>query len=227
MKSTIIVLCLSLCLFKIQAQNSFEHRLGTWYMLNGDHELSENWSLKSAAHYRYFNFITDYQQELYRLGVNYKFSEHTNATFGSVYSITDPSYNEDGPLQYEFRFYQDLNLKDRLSIFNVTHRFRLAQRFKTFDAIKNIIHRIRYGLFLSYPVSEKLSIYSFNEIFFNIRSDAFDQNRTGIGMIHKVSEKLSFRIGYFHTIFSDIETDRLQIGAIIHTTKNNKSINKT
>ncbi len=107
-----MLLFLSLFCFNIQGQNSVEKELGTWYMYNGSHKISDKIKLKTSAHFRYFELASEYQQEIYRLGLNYDFNKKINITGGLVYSITDTSYKSDLPDLYEYRFYQDLNIKD-------------------------------------------------------------------------------------------------------------------
>ena len=91
---SIIVLCLLFLVKNFQAQNS-ENGLGTWYMYNGSHKVSKKYTLKTSAHIRFFELASEYQQEIYRLGINYRFNKKLNVTGGMVYSITDTSYKED------------------------------------------------------------------------------------------------------------------------------------
>ncbi|WP_439128017.1 DUF2490 domain-containing protein [Polaribacter sp.] len=78
----IYLLILSMCFifFKTHAQNTSENILGTWYMYNGSHKISEKFTLKTSFHVRYYEFITAYQQEIYRLGVNYNFNKKNKQT---------------------------------------------------------------------------------------------------------------------------------------------------
>ena len=217
MKKISIVLYLTLLCLNIQAQNSSENKLGTWYMYNGSHKISENYTLKTSFHVRYFEFITEYQQEIYRLGINYKINNSTDFTLGSVYSITDSSYKSDLPDLYEYRFYQDLNIKNKWGDFGVKHRVRLAQRFRRKNFENKTTHRIRYGLFLSYPISKELTTYGFNETFIKFAKKSFGQNRTGFGFLQKMSEQLKLKLGYMYTHFSGTKSHRLQLGIILNT----------
>lgn len=216
MKQTLLFLSLILTFFKNQAQNS-EDELGTWYMYNGSHKLSENYTLKTAIHFRYFQLIEEYQQEIYRLGLNYNFNKTFNFTFGSVYSITDTSYKSDGSNLVEFRFYQDLSAKDKWGKLSAKHRIRLAQRFRRQNFENKTTHRIRYGLFLNHPITKKLTIYGFNEIFIKFATKTFGQNRTGVGFLQKLSNQLRLKAGYMYTQFSKTKSHRLQLGVILNT----------
>ena len=217
MKEISFFLCLTLSLYQLQAQTSSENKLGTWYMYNGSHKLSEKYTLKTSFHVRYFEFITEYQQEIYRLGLNYKFNNTIDLTLGSVYSITDGSYKADLPDLYEYRFYQDLNIKEKWANFSVTHRVRLAQRFRRQNFENKTTHRIRYGLFLSHPITKTLTTYGFNEIFLKFATKSFGQSRTGFGFLQKISKQLKLKIGYMFTKFSKTKSHRLQLGIILNT----------
>ena len=217
MRKILILLSLSFILCKTWAQKSAENQLGTWYMYNGSHQLSNTYSLKTSAHVRYFELTSNYQQEIYRIGLNYRLHDKINFTAGTVYSITDTSYSENEPDLYEFRFYQDANFKDTWGKFEVTHRVRLAQRFTQENSKKETKHRIRYGLFLNYPLLSSLKIYAFNEVFIKFAQQSFGQNRTGLGIVQQINKQLRVRLGYMHTLFNDTTSHRLQMGVILNT----------
>ena len=207
----------------MQAQSSQENKLGTWYMYNGAHKLSENVKLTTSAHFRYYELASEYQQEIYRVGLNYNFDKKINVTGGVVYSITDTYYRTNSPDLYEYRFYQDISLKDNWNKIKVKHRVRLAQRFKRQNFNDEVKHRIRYGLFLNRPLSEKWETYAFSEIFIKFATKAFSQNRTGAGFIRELNENLKLRLGYFYTKFSNSSLHRLQLGIILNTDFTKKS----
>lgn len=216
-KKISIILCLSFTISKIQAQNSAENQLGTWYMLDASHQLSKKLKLTTNAHFRYFEFATEYQQEIYRLGLNYSFNKNINVTGGVVYSIKDTSYKTAAPDLYEFRFYQDLNIQGTWGKIDVKHRVRLAQRFTRQNFIDETKHRIRYGLFLKYPIFKNWNLYAFNEVFIKFATKSFGENRTGAGFIRKINNRLKLRLGYFHIKFSESSLNRLQIGIILNS----------
>ncbi|KGL62875.1 hypothetical protein PHEL85_2671 [Polaribacter sp. Hel1_85] len=193
-------------------------------MYNGSHKLSKNIKLKTGAHFRYFELASEYQQEIYRMGLNYSLNKKVNFTGGAVYSITDTSYKTDLPDLYEYRFYQDLNIKVNWNTIQVNHRIRLAQRFKRQNLKDEVKHRIRYGLFLKYPIFQKWETYAFSEIFIKFAAKAFSQNRTGAGLIKKINESVKLKIGYFYTKFSNSSLHRVQLGIILNTDFTKKTI---
>ena len=219
MKKLGFLLCFAICSYSIQAQKSAEDQLGTWYMYNGSHKLSEKYSLKTMAHFRYFELASEFQQEIYRLGINYAFNPKTNLTLGVSYSTGDLAYDTSSIDLYESRFYEDLNLKSIWGKFNARHRFRLEQRFIqkniTVDQFQNWL---RYDLNVSYPLSNNWSVYAFNEIFLNLnRSKTFAQNWTGAGFIYKLNKSIKLKTGYFQIKLPNTVLKRLQLGVILNT----------
>ncbi|WP_405605713.1 DUF2490 domain-containing protein [Polaribacter sp. Asnod1-A03] len=217
MKRIFLFSCLCILCVKIKAQSPVETKLGSWYMFNGNHQLSEDIKLITNAHFRYYEIASEYQQEIYRLGLNYNINKKVNVTGGFVYSVTDKSYKSESPNLYEYRFYQDVNLKANWNKVKVNHRIRLAQRFKRQNLENQIKHRIRYGLFLKHTITRNLELYSFNEIFMKFEPKSFDQNRIGAGLNTKINNKLTLKTGYFYTKFSESSLHRLQIGILLYT----------
>ncbi|WP_298778966.1 DUF2490 domain-containing protein [uncultured Polaribacter sp.] len=219
MKKISILLILSLFCFKIHAQNSAEDKLGTWYMYNGSHKISEKIALKTMAHFRYYELANEFQQEIYRLGANYTFTPKTNFTFGLSYATADTAYDTPSPNLYEWRFYEDLNLKSKWGNLNAKHRFRFEQRFIHRDLITDQFQNwLRYDLNISYPISENWQAYVFNELFLNLdRGKRFAQNWTGAGLTHKVNNLIILKMGYFQIKTPDNIFKRLQLGVILNT----------
>lgn len=212
-------MCLSLVYTKIKAQKSADKQLGTWYMYNGSHKISEKYSLKTMAHFRYFELASEFQQEIYRLGINYIFNPKTNLTLGVSYSTGDLAYDTSSIDLYESRLYEDLNLKSIWGKFTAKHRIRLEQRFIhkniTIDQFQNWV---RYDLNISYPISDVWSTYIFNELFLNLnRSKRFAQNWTGAGFLYKLNNHIKLRAGYFQIKLPNTVLKRLQLGLILNT----------
>tara|TARA_B110000046_G_scaffold179403_1_gene208588 strand:+ start:3113 stop:3796 length:684 start_codon:yes stop_codon:yes gene_type:complete len=224
MKKTSLILCLSLFCLKVQAQNSAKNNLGTWYMLNGSHKISDKIALKTMAHFRYFEIANAFQQEIYRLGVNYAFNPKVNVTLGSSYATADLVYNAPSNNLYEYRFYEDLNVKSKWGRFIGKHRFRLEHRFIHKNITKDVTQSwIRYNLNLSTPISKKWSIYAFNELFLNLdRGNRFSQNWTGAGFLHQLNKNLKLKLGYFQIKSPNNTLKRLQLGVILNTNHTKK-----
>ena len=219
MKNILFILFLSFIYMKAQGQKSPENQLGTWYMYNGSHKLSENYSLKTMAHFRYYEMASAFQQEIYRLGINYTLSPKTNITAGVSYATADVVYDTSSINLYESRFYEDLNLKWNWNKFTTKHRFRLEQRFihKNLNT-DQFQHWLRYDLNISYPLSKTWSAFVFNELFLNLNSSKrFNQNWTGTGLLYKWNQNIKLKIGYFQIKTPDTVLKRAQLGILINT----------
>jgi long-subunit fatty acid transport protein len=219
MKKIFLILSLSFICIKTQGQKKPENKLGTWYMYNGSHKLSEKYSLKTMAHFRYFELTSAFQQEIYRLGINYTFTPKTNITLGVSYATADTAYNSSSMHLYESRFYEDLNLKSNWKRFTAKHRFRFEQRFihKNLDT-DEFQHWLRYAFNLSYPISTSWDAYVFNELFLNLNSaKTFSQNWTGIGFLYKWNNNIKLKMGYLQIITQNLVLKRIQLGVILNT----------
>ena len=226
MNKKIIIICLLFICCKLYAQPSAESKLGTWYMYNGSHKVSDKFSLKTMAHFRYYEPTSEFLQEIYRLGVNYSFNPKINLTVGFAYATGDLEYKIPSIHLYEYRFYEDLNLKSKWGKFNAAHRIRLEHRFIHKNSTQDVTQSwIRYNLNVVYPLSKKWSVYAFNEIFLNLdRGKRFVQNWTGAGFLHQLNNKLKLKMGYFQIKTPTNVFKRLQLGVILNTNFTKKTI---
>lgn len=198
------------------AQSNPEKELGVWYMYNGSHKVSEKFSLKTMAHFRFFEIGDDMQQFIGRLGANYKINKNLSATLGYAFLNTDDlnSYNVDGGDINEHRVYEDFNVKHKISDLGLAHRLRGEQRF--FNSQTG--HFIRYQLGLSYPLSKKWSTYLYDEVFFDFDGEAYNQNWLGAGFKYKLSNVVKLQVGYMNISDANSRSfDRIQIGIAIST----------
>ncbi|CAL2101411.1 conserved protein of unknown function [Tenacibaculum sp. 190130A14a] len=206
---------LTFILFSIQSysQSTGEKELGVWYMYNGTHKLSDKFSLKTMAHFRFFEVGDDLQQFITRLGVNYKINKNLSVTIGHAFLNTDGTFNELGGDAYENRTYEDFNVKHNISKLGFAHRLRAEQRF--FESGTG--HFLRYQLGLSYPIDEKWSTYLYDEIFMDFDGENFNQNWLGAGFKYKLSKTLKLQLGYMKiTDAEDRSFDRIQIGIALN-----------
>ncbi|MGB1042975.1 MAG: DUF2490 domain-containing protein [Tenacibaculum sp.] len=215
MKKILLLFVLSISLNSI-AQSNAEKELGVWYMYNGSHKLSPKFSLKSMAHFRFFEIGDDMQQFIGRIGGNYKINNNLSATIGYAFLNTDGinSYNVDGGEVNEHRIYEDFNIKHKIADLKFAHRLRAEHRFYN----SQTGHFIRYQLGLSHPLSEKWSTYIYDEIFFDFDGEPFNQNWLGVGFKYKLSNSVKLQAGYMNiSDANSISLDRIQLGISINT----------
>ena len=208
-----ILLFIFLISITINSQTKAEKELGVWYMYNGTHKLSEKFSLKTMAHFRFFEVGDDLQQFISRLGVNYKINKNLSVTIGQAFLNTDQTYDLNGGDGYENRIYEDFNVKHSIAKLGLAHRLRAEQRF--FESGTG--HFLRYQLGLSYPISEKWSTYLYDEIFMDFDGENFNQNWLGAGFKYKVSKIVKLQLGYMNIRDANDSTfDRIQIGVALN-----------
>lgn len=194
--------------------------LGVWYMYNGSHRVSEKFSIKSMAHFRFFEFGEDMQQFIGRFGANYKINKTFGATLGYAYLNTDTSYEVDGGTFGDHRIYEDLLANHNMGSLKFAHRLRAEQRFFR----SQTGHFIRYQLGLSYPLSNKWSTYLYDEVFFDFTGQSYNQNWLGAGVKYQLSKVVKLQLGYM-SINTDVgqNFDRIQMGISISTDHRKKS----
>ncbi|MGB1043488.1 MAG: DUF2490 domain-containing protein, partial [Tenacibaculum sp.] len=141
MKKTIFFLAFILSI-NSYAQKNPEKELGAWYMYNGSHKLSDKFSIKTMAHFRFFEIGDDMQQFIGRIGGNYKINKNLSATIGYAYLSTDRTFDITNGDFSDHRIYEDLNIKHKISQLSLAHRLRAEQRF--FESTTG--HFIRYQL---------------------------------------------------------------------------------
>lgn len=213
MRKTLLLLIILFSL-KNFAQKNPENQIGTWYMYNGSHILSDKISLKSMAHFRFFDFGNDMQQFIGRIGLNYKLNKNVSTTLGFAYVNTDATYGVDKGNVNEERLYQDLNIKHSVTKLGIAHRFRAEQRFFN----ETIGHFIRYQIGLNYPISNTWSTYAYNETFFDFEGDIYNQNWLGAGITYKASKEIKLKFGYQNiSVNNGPKFDRILLGLILTT----------
>jgi hypothetical protein len=184
-----------------------------WYMYFGDHKLSDKFGLHTEVQVRRYNVLKDPQQLLLRGGVNYNLTPTAMATVGYGYIETHPygDYPAAGKFP-EHRIYEQLQLKGSLGVIEMTHRYRLEQRWvKPAGAEEaTYLNRARYFLRGTLPLlgstleakEPYLAVYDEVLIGFgkNVQHNIFDQNRAYIAIGYKLSSAAAVEAGYLNQI---------------------------
>ena len=191
MKKASFALALLLSVYTV-AQSNPENETGFWYAYGGSHKVSEKFTIKTQAQFRFFDMASDLQQLMLRTGINYKFNSTFSGYFGYAYFNTDATFEATGGTASEHRIVEDLNINHKHANFGIAHRIRLEHRFFRADTR----HWIRYQLGVNHPISERLSAYMYDEVFLNFKGNTYSQNWFGIGVKHKLSKKVSLQLGY-------------------------------
>jgi opacity protein-like surface antigen len=196
--------------------------VGNWFLYFGNQSFKKKWNVWNEFQYRSYNYGSDLQQLVFRLGLGYNLTENNNNVLlgysfmksENYIAGTDNKQNVD-----EHRIYQQYITKQNFSRVYIQHRYRIEERF-----FKNETKmRYRYFLSLNVPVTRKTmtdkTIYlsAYSEIFINSKSPYYDRLRLygaagyqfnknirlELGMLKQHLEKTSrnqFQIVLFNTI---------------------------
>jgi hypothetical protein len=166
MKLNIIVLVVCLGCFEIAlGQNN---RLNTnnnigWYNYFGTFKVAEKFGIHTEYQWRRNNYITDWQQSLLRVGLNYNLNPRVLFRVGyawiETYPYGDIPLNGLGRDFTEHRIFEMVQLSHKEGIVDFSHRFMLEQRFvgrytSANEATEDefpLLNRMRYMVRLQIP----------------------------------------------------------------------------
>lgn len=191
-----------------------------WFNYFGSFKLSEKFGIHTEYQWRRNNIITDWQQSLLRVGLNYSLNPRVLFRVGygwiETFSYGEYPLNGFGKDFTEHRIFEMIQLSHREGRIDISQRFMLEQRFvgkyslpsKTSEDEYPMLNRTRYMLRLQIPligteIKDKtpyLAVY--DEIFIgfgkNVNANIFDQNRIGILLGFRFNKKLRIEGGYLN-----------------------------
>jgi hypothetical protein len=185
-------------------------------------KFSNKWSGHLEYQWRRENFVKDWQQSLFRTGVNYQVNNKLSLRLGYAWIETFP-YG-DFPLQAagkrfpEHRVFQMATITDNINRVEMSHRFMLEQRWigrytnaalaKPVDFI--FLKRLRYMYRMQIAIGKKTitdkTAYAamYDEVFVgfgkNVNENVFDQNRLAILLGHRFNKKWRIEGGFFNQV---------------------------
>jgi hypothetical protein len=191
-----------------------------WYNYFGTFKLNEKFGVHTEYQLRRNNIVTNQQQGLLRLGLNYQLSPKTQFRLGyawiETYPYGDIPINGFGKDFTEHRAFQMVTLLDKVSIVEFSHRFMLEQRWVGRYSSPNLsnedqfpfLNRFRYMFRLQVPLKGKtianktpyVAIYDEILIGFgkNVNENVFDQNRVGVVLGYKFDNTIRIEAGYLN-----------------------------
>ena len=223
-KSLAFIIVLALFIKKIPAQNSRitdKNTIG-WYNNFTTLKLSDKWSGHLEYQWRRENLVKDWQQSLFRTGINYQANNKLLLRLGYAWVETF-SYG-DFPLQAggkrfpEHRIFQMAGISDKISQVEMSHRFMLEQRwigrYKDVALTKPdefvFLNRLRYMYRMQMAIGknsiENKTPYAaiYDEIFIgfgkNVNENVFDQNRFALLLGYRFSSNFRIESGFFHQV---------------------------
>jgi hypothetical protein len=198
----------------------------SWWCYFGTYRVSERFSVWTELQLRRANFVSEWQQVLPRVGLNYHYNKNVLFTAGYAYLWTYPYGEQPIPLtepRYEHRPWQQMVLLHESGKLAFQHRYRLEQRFlqnwsavdpgtnlRTIEPGFELQNRMRYRFLVSRPLTQdangkqKLFATAYNEIFINfgdnIGFNLFDQNRLGTTVGYQLAKDFNMQVGYMNQV---------------------------
>lgn len=191
-----------------------------WYNYFGTFKVSEKFGIHTEYQWRRDNIITDWQQSLLRVGVNYNLNPRVLFRAGyawvETFSYGEYPINGLGRDFTEHRIFEMLQLSHKEGLIDFSHRFMLEQRFvgryssatQTTEDEFPLLNRVRYMLRIQFPLKGKeikdktpyVALY--DEIFVgfgkNVNANIFDQNRIGVLLGYRFNKNIKIEGGYLN-----------------------------
>jgi len=178
-----------------------------WYMYFGNFRLSDKFGIHALFHVRRSNVITDWQQSLNRIGLNYHIRDNDAIfTVGYDYVVTFP-YGE-LPISENNRSHgawEALTLKHKVGSVSLMHRYRLEQLWgKSISADSyKYKNNFRYMILAGVPIVGNWFFSFFDEVFIsfgkNVKYNNFNQNRLYGAIGYKIKNG-DIQLGYMDQI---------------------------
>lgn len=191
-----------------------------WYNFFGTFKISEKFGIHTEYQWRRNEMITQWQQSLLRVGLNYNLNSRVLFRVGygwiETYPYGEIPINGMGKDFTEHRIFEMVQLSHKEGIVDFSHRFMLEQRFvgryssinETTEDEFPLLNRMRYMIRVQVPlkgneIKDKTPYLAFyDEIFIgfgkNVNMNVFDQNRIGILLGYRFNKNIRIEGGYLN-----------------------------
>lgn len=188
-----------------------------WFAYTGAFKIKPKLTIHTEYQWRRADAVKNWQQGLFRTGINYAVKKDVSVNAGYAFAETFPYGDYPAAFAFpEHRIFEQVVIKNPLGALDLSHRFTLEQRFvgsvTNTNGVKNtkynFLNRIRYRLRGEIPLHKKTtakknwSITVQDEIFIgwgkNIGVNIFDQNRLGILLGYKLNKQVKLEAGYLN-----------------------------
>ena len=183
-------------------------------------KLSDKFGIHTEYQFRRDNYISNWQQSLLRVGLNYNLTPRVLIRAGyawiETFAYGEIPLNSLGRDYTEHRAFEMIQLFQKEGIVDISHRFMLEQRFvgkySSSSVMKEdeypFLNRMRYMIRLQIPLKGKeikdktpyLATYDEVLIGFgkNVNANVFDQNRIGVLLGYRFNKKIRIEAGYLN-----------------------------
>jgi hypothetical protein len=222
-KRIFYLICIVFISNNVKGQNLEENELGNWLMYFGTHKISEKYSLHYETQLRNYEVISNFNQLLPRVGLNYHIDESSIVTAGYAFIPTQNEFDKGWGKEMvtENRIWEQFILRNSINRVKIRHRYRLEQRWVKAGDITTYKNRARYMLSVKLPISKNeespLFISLYDEIFLNISDNPFDQNRLFAALGYQVNKQMNIQLGYLRHRSGGLDLNRLQLALFLNT----------
>ena len=222
-KRIFYLVCIVFISNNVKGQNPAENELGNWLMYFGTHKISEKYSLHYETQLRNYEVISNFNQLLPRVGLNYHIDESSIVTAGYAFIPTQNEFDKGWGKEMitENRIWEQFILRNSINRIKIRHRYRLEQRWVKAGDITTYKNRARYMFSVKLPISKNeespLFISLYDEIFLNISDNPFDQNRLFAALGYQVNKQMNIQLGYLRHRAGSLDLNRLQLALFLNT----------
>ena len=222
-KRIFYLICIVFISNNVKGQNPAENELGNWLMYFGTHKISEKYSLHYETQLRNYEVISNFNQLLPRVGLNYHIDESSIVTAGYAFIPTQNEFDKGWGKEMvtENRIWEQFILRNSINRVKIRHRYRLEQRWVKAGDITTYKNRARYMFSVKLPISKNeespLFISLYDEIFLNISDNPFDQNRLFAALGYQVNKQMNIQLGYLRHRAGSLDLNRLQLALFLNT----------
>jgi hypothetical protein len=222
-KRIFYLICIVFISNNVKGQNPEENELGNWLMYFGTHKISEKYSLHYETQLRNYEVISNFNQLLPRVGLNYHIDESSIVTAGYAFIPTQNEFDKGWGKEMvtENRIWEQFILRNSINRVKIRHRYRFEQRWVKAGDITTYKNRARYMLSVKLPISKNeespLFISLYDEIFLNISDNPFDQNRLFAALGYQVNKQMNIQLGYLRHRSGSLDLNRLQLALFLNT----------
>lgn len=242
-KRWLFVLLIPTFLFA-QNNRTFTYNTVGWYNPFVTLKINDRLGIHLEAQIRRNDWMTQWQQLLYRTGINYQLNPHILLRIGYAHAATyvygDLPINVYGKPFNENRLFEMFQMTTKEGPIEFTHRFILEQRFTgkySSAAVEKedqtvYTNRVRYMIRLLVPFKGKELkdktgyITAYDEIMIgfgkNVNANVFDQNRIGALIGYRFSKLFRLEGGY---IQQTLQFGRLVNGKNVFQTNSGVIVN--
>jgi hypothetical protein len=185
------------------------HQNSGWLFLMNSTKFNDKWGAHFDLQVRSSDEFRNVRNRLIRPGVTYFFNSTNNLTVGYLFTQT---YTPGSESITENRAWEQFIHTHKIKSINVSHRFRLEQRFIEKIAADDVFaQRLRYFVRFLIPLKKDAKAFEKgffaavqNEVFFNVQNKDvvnntfFDQNRAYLAVGYRLQKKIDIEAGYMN-----------------------------